>query len=67
MNDLIRVPQLNATMAMMSREMMKAGVIDEMVSDMMDSAMDGEDLDEEADEEVDKVTYTTNPKNENNP
>lgn len=39
----------------MSREMMKAGVIDEMMSDAIDDAVDGEDVEDETDAEVDKV------------
>ena len=37
-NDMIKVPQLNKTMAEMSREMMKAGMIDEIMDDAIDSA-----------------------------
>ncbi|KAL4452152.1 hypothetical protein ABPG75_007814 [Micractinium tetrahymenae] len=54
-NSLMRVPQLSRTMAEMSREMAKAGIIDEMMSDAMDSVMDGEDLEEETEEQVDKI------------
>lgn len=54
-NSLMRVPQLSRTMAEMSREMAKAGIIDEMMTDVMDSMMDGEDLEEETEEQVDKI------------
>ncbi|EIE18608.1 Snf7-domain-containing protein [Coccomyxa subellipsoidea C-169] len=53
-NDLMKAPQLMQTMQQMSKEMMKAGILDEMMSDMMDSTMD-EDIEEETEEEVDKV------------
>ncbi|KAJ2770299.1 Vacuolar protein-sorting-associated protein 24 [Coemansia nantahalensis] len=53
-NQLMSVPQLQRTLMEMSREMMKAGLIDEMTGDMMD-ALDDEDLEEEAEEEVDRV------------
>ena len=35
--------------------MMKAGVIDEMMSDAIDDAVDGDDVEQETDAEVDKV------------
>eukprot|EP00300_Choanocystis_sp_HF-7_P003174 c12398_g1_i1.p2 GENE.c12398_g1_i1~~c12398_g1_i1.p2 ORF type:complete len:214 (-),score=49.45 c12398_g1_i1:212-853(-) len=54
MNRLVRVSEVSAVMQAMSQEMMKAGLIDEMVSDTMEG-LDDEDLDEEADEEVMKV------------
>ena len=41
------------TMMSLSREMFKAGVMDEMVSDAMDSSL--EDVEEESEEEVNKV------------
>ncbi|KAJ2746351.1 Vacuolar protein-sorting-associated protein 24 [Coemansia sp. BCRC 34301] len=53
-NQLMRVPQLQMTLMEMSKEMMKAGVIEEMTEDMFD-ALDDEDLEEEADEEVQRV------------
>ncbi|PRP72802.1 SNF7 family protein [Planoprotostelium fungivorum] len=52
MNDLIKLPQLHQTMMVMGREMEKAGLIEEMMTDALE--MD-EDLDEAADEELDKV------------
>ena len=57
-NDLIKVPQLNKTMRDMSREMMKAGMIDEIMDDALGSAMDTEDLEEETEAELDKVEPT---------
>mmetsp|Transcript_23414 Transcript_23414/g.56029 ORF Transcript_23414/g.56029 Transcript_23414/m.56029 type:complete len:225 (-) Transcript_23414:405-1079(-) len=54
-NDLVKLPELNKTMQEMAKEMMKAGVIDEMVQDTIDSGMDSEELENEADEEVEKV------------
>ncbi|KAJ2480927.1 Vacuolar protein-sorting-associated protein 24 [Coemansia sp. RSA 2131] len=48
-NRLMSVPQLQRTLGEMSREMMKAGVIDEMTEDMMDG------LDEDEEEEEDEV------------
>ncbi|KAF9583978.1 Vacuolar protein-sorting-associated protein 24 [Lunasporangiospora selenospora] len=41
----------------MSKEMMKAGIIDEIIQDTMES-MDDEEIEEEADEEVNKVLFS---------
>ena len=54
-NDLIKVPELNQTMQQMSKEMMKAGLIEETMSEMLDDAFDTDDIEEDADAEVDKV------------
>lgn len=51
--------KLNQTMMEMSREMMKAGLIDEMMSDAIDDAVDGGDVEQETDAEVDKVSPQT--------
>ncbi|KAI9502556.1 Snf7 family, partial [Coemansia spiralis] len=53
-NQLMSVPQLQRTLMEMSKEMMKAGIIDEMTEDMLES-IDDADIEEEAEEEVDKV------------
>ena len=54
-NTLIRLPELTGTMRELSQELMKAGIIEEMVGDSLpdDELMEGEDEDAEA--EVDKV------------
>ena len=54
-NSLVRLPELTGTMRELSQELMKAGVIEEMVGDMLPSEemMEGED--EEVEVEVDKV------------
>ena len=52
----IKVPEIMGTMREMSREMMKAGIIDEMITDAMDSAFGDEDLvEEETAQEIDRV------------
>eukprot|EP01006_Ploeotia_vitrea_P011600 TRINITY_DN3085_c0_g1_i2.p1 TRINITY_DN3085_c0_g1~~TRINITY_DN3085_c0_g1_i2.p1 ORF type:complete len:223 (+),score=51.52 TRINITY_DN3085_c0_g1_i2:38-670(+) len=53
MNELMKVGEIQATMRAMSQEMMKAGLIDEMVEETMES-LDEVDEDE-VDEEVDNV------------
>lgn len=54
-NTLIRLPELTGTMQELSQELMKAGIIEEMVGDALpnDELLEGED--EEAESEVDKV------------
>lgn len=55
MNQLTKIPELQAVMMNMSREMMKAGLIEEMVDETMESALDGDISDSELDVEVGKV------------
>jgi len=57
MNSLVRVPEMQATMASLSKEMMKAGIIEEMMEDTMEGMEDQEDLEEAAQLEVDKVLW----------
>ncbi|KAJ5527068.1 hypothetical protein N7451_003666 [Penicillium sp. IBT 35674x] len=54
-NTLVRMPELQSTMHQLSTELVKAGIIEEMVDDAMpiDDMLESEDL--EADEEVDKI------------
>jgi len=54
-NSLVRLPELTGTMRELSQELMKAGIIEEMVGDSIpdDDLLEGED--EEAETEVDKV------------
>ena len=54
-NSLVRLPELQGTMRELSQELMKAGIIEEMVGDSLpdNELLEGED--EEADAEVDKV------------
>ncbi|KAF6140296.1 hypothetical protein GIB67_000344 [Kingdonia uniflora] len=54
-NNLMKAPEVAATMLEFSKEMTKAGVIEEMVNDAVDSALDSEDIEEETEEEVDRV------------
>eukprot|EP00252_Welwitschia_mirabilis_P026740 TRINITY_DN8872_c0_g1_i1.p1 TRINITY_DN8872_c0_g1~~TRINITY_DN8872_c0_g1_i1.p1 ORF type:complete len:209 (-),score=70.41 TRINITY_DN8872_c0_g1_i1:68-694(-) len=54
-NNLMKAPEVAATMQEFTKEMTKAGVIEEMVNDSLDSALDSEDIEEETEEEVEKV------------
>ncbi|KAK2706615.1 hypothetical protein QYM36_016591 [Artemia franciscana] len=57
MSSLIKVPEISRTMQELSREMMKAGIVEEMIEDTMESVGDQEELEEEAQKEVDKVLW----------
>nr|XP_027125825.1 vacuolar protein sorting-associated protein 24 homolog 1-like [Coffea arabica] len=54
-NNLMKAPEVAITMQEFSKEMTKAGVIEELVNDAVDNALDSEDIEEETEEEVDKV------------
>lgn len=54
-NTLIRLPELTGTMQELSMELMKAGIIEEMVEDTLPSDPDMLMEDDEAEGEVDKV------------
>ncbi|OJJ51104.1 hypothetical protein ASPZODRAFT_127117 [Penicilliopsis zonata CBS 506.65] len=54
-NTLVRLPELSATMHQLSMELVRAGIIEEMVSDAIPDNEILEDEEEEVDAEVDKV------------
>ncbi|EGF98664.1 uncharacterized protein MELLADRAFT_113366 [Melampsora larici-populina 98AG31] len=57
-NSLMKLPELNKTMQEMSKEMMKAGIMSEMVEDAIDTLdEDEEELEEEAEMEVENVLF----------
>lgn len=56
-NSLIKLPELSQTMRAMSTEMMKAGIMEEMLDDTMEGLDDEEELEDEAQDEVDKVLF----------
>ncbi|CAL1285133.1 unnamed protein product [Larinioides sclopetarius] len=57
MEKLVKIPEISRTMQEMSKEMMKAGIIEEMMEDTFEGLDDEEELEEEAQEEVDKVLW----------
>uniref|UniRef100_A0A3B5K0Q6 Charged multivesicular body protein 3 n=1 Tax=Takifugu rubripes TaxID=31033 RepID=A0A3B5K0Q6_TAKRU len=57
MQSLVKVPEIQATMRDLSKEMMKAGIIEEMLEDTFESMEDGEDMEEAAEEEIDKILF----------
>lgn len=55
-NNLVKLPEISATMQEMSAEMMKAGIIEEMMEDTIEMG-DEEGIEEEAEDEVNKVLF----------
>jgi charged multivesicular body protein 3 len=56
MQQLVKVPEIMATMREMSKEMTKAGIMGEMIEETME-ALEPEELEEQAAEEVEKVLW----------
>ncbi|VDM64055.1 unnamed protein product [Angiostrongylus costaricensis] len=56
MQNLVKVPEIMKTMREMSQEMMKLGIIDEMIEETMET-MEPADLEEQAQEEVDRILW----------
>jgi len=54
MQSLVRLPEIQKTMQELSREMMKAGILEEMVEDTMEG-LEGDEEEEAAQEEIDKI------------
>lgn len=57
MQNLIKLPEIQGVMMAMSREMTKAGIIEEMLEDTFESMDDQEELEDAAQEEVDKILF----------
>ncbi|VDK33203.1 unnamed protein product [Taenia asiatica] len=58
MSKLVNLPELRTTISNMSKEMMKLGLMNEMVEESMDSALDQpEEMEEMAQAEVDKILF----------
>ncbi|XP_044726802.1 charged multivesicular body protein 3 [Chrysoperla carnea] len=57
MQSLVRIPQISQTMQEMSREMMKAGIIEEMLDETMEVLEDTEEMEDQAQSEIDKVLW----------
>lgn len=55
MQALVRLPEVAHTMQEMSKEMMRAGIIEEMLDETMSAVEDEEEMEEAAQSEVDKV------------
>uniref|UniRef100_A0A646QEP6 Charged multivesicular body protein 3 n=1 Tax=Hemiscolopendra marginata TaxID=943146 RepID=A0A646QEP6_9MYRI len=57
MQSLVKVPEVAHTMQELSKEMMRAGIIEEMLDDTLSVMEDQDELEEEAQEEVDKILW----------
>lgn len=57
MSNLVKIPEISRTMQELSKEMMKAGIIEELMEDTFEGLDDQEELEEEAQAEVDKVLW----------
>lgn len=57
MQQLVRLPEIGAVMQEMSKEMMKAGIIEEMMDETFESMEDQDEMEEAAQAEVDKVLW----------
>ncbi|XP_076834560.1 charged multivesicular body protein 3 [Brachyhypopomus gauderio] len=57
MQSLVKVPEIQATMRELSKEMMKAGIIEEMLEDTFENMEDGEEMEEAAEAEVDRILF----------
>ncbi|KAK2507932.1 hypothetical protein MC885_000110, partial [Smutsia gigantea] len=57
MQSLVRIPEIQATMRELSKEMMKAGIIEEMLEDTFESMDDQEEMEEAAEMEIDKILF----------
>lgn len=55
MQALVKLPEVAGTMRDLSKEMMKAGIIEEMMEETMEGLEDQEELEDEAQSEIDKV------------
>ena len=55
MNALVKLPETQKAMMELSREMMKAGVIEEMLEDTMEGLDGEEEMEEAAQDEIDKI------------
>uniref|UniRef100_A0A8C5XUR6 Charged multivesicular body protein 3 n=1 Tax=Microcebus murinus TaxID=30608 RepID=A0A8C5XUR6_MICMU len=54
--EVMKIPEIQATMQELSKEMMKAGIIEEMLEDTFESMDDQEEM-EEAEMEIDKILF----------
>ncbi|KAM4809007.1 charged multivesicular body protein 3 isoform 3-T3 [Rhinophrynus dorsalis] len=57
MQNLVKIPEIQATMRELSKEMMKAGIIEEMLEDTFESMEDQDDMEEQAQMEIDRILF----------
>ncbi|XP_002130271.2 charged multivesicular body protein 3-like [Ciona intestinalis] len=57
MQELVKVGEVRESMMGLSKEMMKMGLVEEMMDDMMSPLDDSEEMEDAAQSEIDKVLY----------
>ncbi|EEB17313.1 Charged multivesicular body protein, putative [Pediculus humanus corporis] len=57
MQNLLKLSDVSDTMRELSREMMKAGIIEEMLEETFEGMEDQDEMEEEAQEQVDKILW----------
>ncbi|XP_053560254.1 E3 ubiquitin-protein ligase RNF103 isoform X2 [Bombina bombina] len=57
MQNLVKIPEIQATMRDLSKEMMKAGIIEEMLEDTFEGMEDQDDMEEQAEQEIDRILF----------
>ncbi|XP_063313699.1 charged multivesicular body protein 3 isoform X2 [Pelobates fuscus] len=57
MQNLIKIPEIQATMRELSKEMMKAGIIEDMLEDTFEGMEDQDEMEEQAEMEIDKILF----------
>lgn len=57
MQSLVKVSEVQETMMSLSKEMMKMGIMEEMMEDSFDNVTEEEEMEEAAQDEIDKVLY----------
>ncbi|XP_057559535.1 charged multivesicular body protein 3-like isoform X1 [Hippopotamus amphibius kiboko] len=57
MQSLVKIPEIQATMRELSKEMMKAGIIEELLEDTFENRDDQEETEEAAEMELDKILF----------
>lgn len=66
-NQLVNIGAVLTTMQELLKELMKAGIIDEMIDDAIDVDNVGEELEDESQEEVDKIILNLTEKRKEQP
>ncbi|XP_043919921.1 charged multivesicular body protein 3 [Protopterus annectens] len=57
MHNLVKIPEIQATMRELSKEMMKAGIIEEMLEDTFEGMEDEEEMEEAAELEIENILF----------
>ncbi|OCT96632.1 charged multivesicular body protein 3 [Xenopus laevis] len=57
MQNLVKLPEIQATMRELSKEMMKAGIIEEMLEDTFEGMEDQDEMEEQAEMEIDRILF----------